>query len=128
LRLPGYVQRGVTLVPGKRQLPYLRGHGVEAVEGRVLVNAAHGRWVRTLLDRGVDVGWATTWEHYANEVFGPVLGLPPLPLAIEYRADVQNGHYRPRMDDRVRARGKATRCGVDTGVGRWCGSMTMHQC
>lgn len=43
------------------------------------------------------VGWATTWEHFANEVFGPLLGLPELPLAVEFHADVKNGHHRPRM-------------------------------
>jgi hypothetical protein len=62
-----------------------------------LVNDAHARWIRSLLDRGVDVGWATTWEHFANEVFGPLLGLPELPLAIEFHADVKNDHHHPRM-------------------------------
>ena len=42
--------------------------------------------------------WATTWEHYANEVFGPLLGLPELPLAVEFHADVANGHHQPGMD------------------------------
>ena len=50
-----------------------------------------------MLDRGVDVGWATTWEHFANEVFGPLLGLPELPLAIEFHDDVKNGQHHPRM-------------------------------
>ncbi|MDO3012710.1 hypothetical protein P5V34_01785 [Mycobacteroides abscessus subsp. abscessus] len=97
VRLPGYVEHDIILPAGKRHLPYLRGHGVETVTGRVLVNDAHGRWIRSLLDRGVEVGWATTWEHFANEVFGRLLGLPELPLAIEFHADVKNGHHHPRM-------------------------------
>lgn len=97
VRLPGYVEHDIILPAGKRHLPYLRGHGVETVTGRVLVNDAHARWIRSLLDRGVDVGWATTWEHFTNEVFGPLLGLPELPLAIEFHADVKCGHHRPRM-------------------------------
>lgn len=97
VRLPGYVEHDVILTASERRLPYLRGHGAETVTGRVLVNDAHGRWIRSLLDRSVEVGWATTWEHFANEVFGPLLGLPELPLAIEFHADVKNGHHYPRM-------------------------------
>ncbi|MCH9732231.1 MAG: hypothetical protein K0U84_21575 [Actinomycetia bacterium] len=96
-RLPGYVEHEITLPAGQRHLPYLRGHGTETVHGRVLVNNVHARWIRSLLDRGVEVGWATTWEHFANEVFGPLLGLPQLPLAVEYHADVENGHHYERM-------------------------------
>jgi hypothetical protein len=97
-RMPGYVERGITVPAGNRHLPYLRGHGTETVTGSVSVNDAHARWIRSLLNRGVEVGWATTWEHYANEVFGPLLGLPELPLAVEFHADVANGHHQPRMD------------------------------
>lgn len=97
VRLPGYVEHDVILTASERRLPYLRGHGVETVTGRVLVNDAHGRWIRSLLDRGVEVGWATTWEHFANEVFGPLLGLQELPLAIEWESDVKCGWHHPRM-------------------------------
>jgi hypothetical protein len=96
-RLPGYVEHDITLPASKRRLPYLRGHGTETVRGHVLVNTAHTQWIRSLLDRGVAVGWATTWEHHANEVFGPLLNLPILPLAIEFHADVAGGHHHPRM-------------------------------
>ncbi|MCR2813033.1 hypothetical protein [Microbacterium sp. zg.Y1084] len=37
------------------------------------------RWIRSLLDRGVDVRWATTWGPYANTYFTEPLGLPHLP-------------------------------------------------
>jgi hypothetical protein len=97
-RLPGYVEHDIALPASKRHLPYLRGHGTETVTGQVLVNTAHAQWIRSLLGRGVEVGWATTWEHYANEVFGPLLGLPNLPLTIEFHADVEGGHHHPRMD------------------------------
>jgi hypothetical protein len=96
-RLPGYVEHDITLPPSKRPLAYLRGHGLEAVAGHVLVNVEHAEWIRSLLGRGVEVGWATTWEHYANEVFGPLVGLPVLPLAVEFHADVADGHHHPRM-------------------------------
>lgn len=39
-------------------------------------------WILDLLDRGIDVYWASTWAEYANVYFSPVLGLPPLPLAV----------------------------------------------
>lgn len=40
-------------------------------------------WIRSLLDRNIEVVWATTWQHAANTVLAPVLGLPPLPVAVE---------------------------------------------
>lgn len=43
-------------------------------------------------------GWTTTWEHYANEVLGPLLGLPKLLLAIAFHAEVTSGHHHSRMD------------------------------
>ncbi|GAA5037666.1 hypothetical protein ACFQRL_14210 [Microbacterium fluvii] len=39
-------------------------------------------WVRSLLDRGVEVVWATTWQQYANTYFAPALGLPDLPVGV----------------------------------------------
>lgn len=96
-RLLGYVEHHITLPAGERHLPYLRGHGTETVTGQVLVNNAHARWIRSLLDRGVEVGWATTWEHFANDVYGPLLGLPKLPLAISFQSDVENGYHVARM-------------------------------
>lgn len=30
-------------------------------------------------------------------MYGPILGLPVLPLAIEFHADVQDGHHQPRI-------------------------------
>lgn len=53
VRLPGYVEHDIALPASTRYLPYLRGNGVETVTGRVLVNDAHGRWIRSLLDGGV---------------------------------------------------------------------------
>lgn len=38
-------------------------------------------WVRSLLARGVEVVWATTWQEYANVYFAPALGVPELPVA-----------------------------------------------
>ncbi|WP_052167002.1 hypothetical protein [Microbacterium profundi] len=39
-------------------------------------------WIRSLIDRGVEVVWATTWLAHANTYFAPVLGLPPLPVGV----------------------------------------------
>jgi len=44
-------------------------------------------WVRSLVDRGVDVVWATTWQEYANVYFGGPLGIPPLPLGVSGGGD-----------------------------------------
>lgn len=97
-RLSGYVEHSIALPASNRHLPFLRGHGLTDVSGHVLTNRAHAEWIRQLLGGGVDVCWASSWEHYANEVFGPLLGLPELPLAVEFHADVRNGHHQPRLD------------------------------
>lgn len=34
-------------------------------------------WIRSLLERGVEVVWATTWQEYANVYFADPLGVPP---------------------------------------------------
>jgi len=39
-------------------------------------------WIQSLLARGVEVVWATTWVGYVNEYFSGPLGLPPLPVAV----------------------------------------------
>ena len=41
-----------------------------------------GQWLRELIDRGVEVVWATTWQHAANRYFTKPLGLPELPVAV----------------------------------------------
>lgn len=42
------------------------------------LDRAHGP---RLLALPCDLVWATAWMHDANEVIGPLLGLPPLPVA-----------------------------------------------
>lgn len=39
-------------------------------------------WVQSLLDRGIDVVWASTWQEHANTYFADALGLPALPVAV----------------------------------------------
>ncbi|MEI6624160.1 MAG: hypothetical protein WCP28_19885 [Actinomycetes bacterium] len=59
---------------------YLRSHGQRNGAITITVDPAHGPWIRSLLDRGVDVVWSTTWESAANVVYAPLLGIPPLPV------------------------------------------------
>ncbi len=49
---------------------------------RHLFSGIGAAWVQSLLDRGVEVVWATTWQEHANTYFAPILGLPPLPVAV----------------------------------------------
>lgn len=51
--------------------------GREAKPLRVRLNPAHGP---ALLGLDYDLVWATTWGADANDLIGPVLGLPPLPV------------------------------------------------
>lgn len=48
--------------------------------GTVWLNPEHGDWLRELLDRGVEVVWATSWGQVAAEWIAPRLGLPELPV------------------------------------------------
>ncbi|MEO6084204.1 MAG: HAD domain-containing protein [Umezawaea sp.] len=48
---------------------------------RVWLRPDHGPWLLALAERtGLELVWATTWEHEANEHIGPSIGLPPLPV------------------------------------------------
>lgn len=38
-------------------------------------------WVRSLVERGIEVVWASRYQEHANRYFGPALGLPCLPVA-----------------------------------------------
>ena len=60
--------------------PGYREH--EITEGtktwRLLLNPQHGVELNKLAST-FDLVWATSWEHGANRLLGPVLGLPELP-------------------------------------------------
>jgi hypothetical protein len=45
----------------------------------------HGAWLRPLCAR-FQLVWATGWEHDANRLIGPIIGLPELPV-IEFERD-----------------------------------------
>ena len=51
----------------------------------VWLSPRHGERLRPLCDQ-VQLIWATGWEHDANHLIGPILGLPPLPV-IEFPRD-----------------------------------------
>jgi hypothetical protein len=48
---------------------------------RVWLHPDHGALLRAFAERhGAELVWATTWEHDANTMIGPVIGLPELPV------------------------------------------------
>lgn len=48
---------------------------------RVWLNPLHGgQLLRFAEKHDVELVWATTWEHEANRLIGPVIGLPELPV------------------------------------------------
>lgn len=56
-------------------------------------------WIRSLLDRGIHVVWATTWRWTANKYFAKPLGLPDLPVATEARGpDYWTGSFWKAME------------------------------
>jgi len=59
---------------------FLSGRGMWNDPLRVCADPEHGVWLRSVIARGVDVVWCTSWETAAPVVYGPLLGLPPLPV------------------------------------------------
>lgn len=58
------------------------------------LNPDHGRQLLDLATRtGLQLAWATTWEHEANTMVGPALGLPPLAV-IEFGPPADHWKYR----------------------------------
>ena len=67
--------------------PYLAdpvpdGYEVHDLLGyRVLLNPSMGPELTAFADlHGMELAWATTWEHDANRYIGPLIGLPELPV------------------------------------------------
>lgn len=61
----------------------LRPHGWAHAEKplRVWLSPAHGQMLLDIAaTHGVELAWATTWQHQANTMIGPILGLPELPV------------------------------------------------
>ncbi|EWC59570.1 putative secreted protein [Actinokineospora spheciospongiae] len=68
-RPAGYVEHRFRLSGWSRRRPL-----------RLWLDPAHGAALLGLAERtGAELVWATTWEHKANTMVGPVLGLPRLP-------------------------------------------------
>jgi hypothetical protein len=78
----------------------------EIVEGErswvVRLNPWHGAELNALADV-FDLVWATSWEHGANRLLGPRLGLPPLPVIVwPERVPVRRGSWKtPYVEDWV---------------------------
>jgi HAD domain in Swiss Army Knife RNA repair proteins len=49
-------------------------------EDAVLINPEHGSWI-TELRAAFEVVWASGWNHNANDLLAPLLGIDPLPVA-----------------------------------------------
>lgn len=48
---------------------------------RVWLNPSHGRMLLDFAEKtGAELVWATTWEHAANRLIAPLIGLPTLPV------------------------------------------------
>jgi hypothetical protein len=70
----------------------------EIVEGdktwAVLLNPQHGVELNALAEV-FDLVWATSWEHGANRLLAPRLGLPELPVIVwPPRATVRRGSWK----------------------------------
>lgn len=56
-----------------------RFHLYKLLGFKVWLNRWHGEQLLTLADR-FELAWCTTWEHNANSLIGPRIGLPKLPV------------------------------------------------
>ena len=59
---------------------------------RVLLSPGHGELL-TSLTPAYELVWATAWEHRANQLIGPVLALPELPV-IEFPLSGRDVFFR----------------------------------
>ncbi|MFT4086181.1 MAG: hypothetical protein QM658_03350 [Gordonia sp. (in: high G+C Gram-positive bacteria)] len=89
----------------------------------ILNPSLHGTWINDLIERGVEVGWATTWESTANTFLPPLLGIPELPMAISHEQGDQ-GRFSETADS-WKARSLAERyigrpvCWIDDWSAPW---------
>jgi hypothetical protein len=69
-RPPGFVEHAIRLSRWDRRKVL-----------RLWLNPTHGPDLCALAERAdAQLAWATTWEHRANTVIAPVIGLPNLPV------------------------------------------------
>ena len=59
--------------------PFVAGGGLRDLDLTVRIIPAHARWIERTR-QVADVVWCTTWEHTANIVIAPLLGIHPLPF------------------------------------------------
>lgn len=65
---------------------------------RVWLNQQHGPMLLAFAEQfDLELAWATTWEHDANKLIGPRIGLPALPV-IEFRFSATQWKYNAVLD------------------------------
>lgn len=75
---PGFVEHRFRLPGWRRSRPL-----------RMWLNPTLGNALVAVADQaGLELVWATNWEHQANTMVGPAIGLPALPV-IEFPAGLQ---------------------------------------
>lgn len=74
---------------------WFSGDNARRVKGmRVWLNPAHGAMLRGLANEtGLELAWATTWQHEANTHIAPAVGLPALPVVEFPVADLDAGGW-----------------------------------
>jgi hypothetical protein len=82
--------RAVGVPPGYERHEIAEG----ARTWRVLLNPLHGVELNALAD-SFELVWASSWEHGANRLLGPLLGLPGLPTILwPDRTPVRRGSWK----------------------------------
>lgn len=77
----------------------LHPRGFERQGLNVLLNESDGQELNKLADV-TQLTWATSWEHEANDMIGPRIGLPPLPVIelTRYRTPMRGIWKRPSVE------------------------------
>lgn len=65
----------------------------------VWLSPQHGAWLQPLAHQ-FQLTWATSWEHDANRLIAPIVGLPALPV-IEFPRDVTGRFLKFPIIERV---------------------------
>lgn len=98
-RLTGYSKSRTLICNATIDSPFINEDAHSVLRLVIRHHREHSAWINSLIERGVQPYWATTWEHLASTYLSPLLGIPPLPLAAEYARDLADGLVDPAWTD-----------------------------
>lgn len=88
----------------------------------VFLKPEHGKWLLDLAaETDSELVWCTFWEHKANEVIGPLIGLPTLAVApiVAWKMSGPNGSWKANSARQFAGNRKWVQFDDEGDVGHW---------